>query len=49
MGNKNRLVDGNMMRSFENINVIELIKKELLIFRKYQLDIKDIKCPLQWW
>jgi len=23
-----------------------LVKKELLIFRKYQLDVKDIKCPL---
>jgi hypothetical protein len=26
--------------------VEELVKKELLIFRKYQLDVKDIKCPL---
>ncbi len=27
----------------------ELVKRELLIFRRYQLDVKDIKCPLQWW
>jgi hypothetical protein len=29
--------------------VEKLVKKELLIFRRYQLDVKDIKCPLQWW
>jgi hypothetical protein len=27
----------------------ELIKRGVLIFRRYQLDVKDIKCPLQWW
>ncbi len=27
----------------------ELVKKELLVFRRYQLDVKDIKCVLQWW
>jgi hypothetical protein len=27
----------------------KLINKELLIFRHYQVDVKDIKCPLQWW
>jgi hypothetical protein len=26
-----------------------LINKELLIFRHYQVDVKDIKCSLQWW
>jgi hypothetical protein len=26
----------------------ELIKRELLIFKRYQLDVKNIKCPLQW-
>jgi hypothetical protein len=25
------------------------IVKELLIFRNYQFNVKDIKCPLQWW
>jgi hypothetical protein len=24
----------------------ELVKKELLVFRRYQLDVKDIKYPL---
>jgi hypothetical protein len=34
-----------------NINELakEIIKRELLIFRHYQLDVKDIKCPLWWW
>jgi hypothetical protein len=27
----------------------ELIKKELLILKLYQLNVKNIKCPLQWW
>jgi hypothetical protein len=22
---------------------------ELLVFKMYQLDVKIIKCPLQWW
>ncbi len=32
-----------------NEPVEELVKRELLIFKKYQLDVQDIKCPLQWW
>jgi hypothetical protein len=28
---------------------MDLINKELLIFRHYQVDVKNIKCPLQWW
>jgi len=27
----------------------ELVKRELLIFRRYQLDVKDIKYLIQWW
>jgi hypothetical protein len=27
----------------------ELVNRELLIFRGYQVDVKEIKCPLQWW
>jgi hypothetical protein len=27
----------------------ELVNKKLLIFKCYQVDVKDIKCPLQWW
>jgi hypothetical protein len=26
----------------------KLVKRELLIFKKYQLDVKDIKRPFQW-
>jgi hypothetical protein len=29
--------------------IVELVKRELLIFRRYQLNVKDIKCFLQWW
>ncbi len=28
---------------------IELVNRKLMIFRCYQVDVKDIKCPLQWW
>jgi hypothetical protein len=28
---------------------MELVNKELLIFKRYQVDVKNIKCPLQWW
>jgi hypothetical protein len=27
----------------------KLVNKILLIFKCYQVDVKDIKCPLQWW
>jgi hypothetical protein len=28
---------------------MELVNRELLIFKRYQMDIQNIKCPLQWW
>jgi hypothetical protein len=28
---------------------MELDNKKLLIFRFYQVDVENIKCPLQWW
>jgi hypothetical protein len=28
---------------------MELVNRELLIFRLYQVNVKDMKCPLQWW
>jgi hypothetical protein len=28
-------------------SIIKLVNKELLIFGRYQVDVKDIKCPLQ--
>ncbi len=27
----------------------ELMNKELHMFGRFQLDVKDIKCPLEWW
>jgi hypothetical protein len=27
----------------------ELVNKELLIFRQYQVDVENIKCHFQWW
>jgi hypothetical protein len=27
----------------------EMVNKELQMFRKFQMDVKDIKCPLEWW
>jgi hypothetical protein len=27
----------------------ELVKRELLIFWSFQVDVKEIKCPFQWW
>ncbi len=27
----------------------KLVTKELLIFKCYQVDLKEIKCSLQWW
>ncbi len=27
----------------------ELVNKELFIFKQYQVDVKEIKCHLQWW
>jgi hypothetical protein len=28
---------------------MELFNRELLIFKCYQVDVKDIKCIFQWW
>jgi hypothetical protein len=27
----------------------ELVNKELQMFRKFQVHVKNIKCPLEWW
>jgi hypothetical protein len=27
----------------------EIVKKRFLIFRHYQMDVKEITYPLQWW
>ncbi len=49
-----RVEEDNNLNIFEMIvNISEpttkLINKELLIFRHYQMDVKNIKFPLQWW
>jgi hypothetical protein len=31
-----------------NEPIIVLVNNEFLIFKHYQVDVKDIKCPLQW-
>jgi hypothetical protein len=28
---------------------IKLMNRKLLIFKHYQMDVKEIKCPLKWW
>jgi len=37
------------MTTNTNEPTTKLVNRELLIFRCYQVDDKDIKCPLQWW
>jgi hypothetical protein len=27
----------------------EVMNKELLMFRGFQVNVKDIQCPLEWW
>jgi hypothetical protein len=27
----------------------EVVNKELLMFKRFQVDVKDIKCLLKWW
>jgi hypothetical protein len=27
----------------------EVVNKELLMFKRFQVDVKDIECPLEWW
>jgi len=41
----------NIFEMTTNISelVTNLVNRKLLVFRHYQVDFKDIKCPLQWW
>jgi hypothetical protein len=41
----------NTFKTIANISepTIKLVNKELLIFKRYLVDVKDIKCPLHWW
>jgi hypothetical protein len=49
-----RVEEENNLDVFEmiiSINEIttKLVNMKLLIFKHYQVDVKNIKCPLQWW
>jgi len=50
-----RVDKDNYLNIFEMIAVntrgltTKLNNRELFIFMYYQMDVKDIKCPLQWW
>jgi hypothetical protein len=46
---KDRSLDIFEMTTNTSEPTIKLVNKELLIFRRYQVNVKDIKCPLQWW
>ncbi len=46
-----QIIDGDYsLDIFQQIaSTSELVTKELLIFKHYQMDPTDIKCFLQWW
>jgi hypothetical protein len=46
---KDKKLDIFERTSSTNEPTTKLVNKELLIFRHNQVDVKDIKCPLQWW
>jgi hypothetical protein len=27
----------------------KVVNKEFQMFKRFQMDVKDIKCPLEWW
>jgi hypothetical protein len=41
----------NIFRIFIGTNkpTKEVVNKELQMFKRFQVDVKDIKCPLEWW
>jgi len=48
--NKNSTYQNIFEQIVSTSEIIEKnVKRELLIFKKYQLDVKNIKCPFQWW
>jgi hypothetical protein len=40
--------DQNIFEQIASTNepIEKLVKRELLVFKRYQLDVKNIKCPL---
>jgi len=49
IGDEDSNLDIFQQRTHTNEPSKELVTKELLIFRCYQMNPKDIKCPFQWW
>jgi len=37
------------MSTWTNEPTKDVLNEELLIFRRFQVDVKDIECPLEWW
>jgi hypothetical protein len=51
---KMQIDEGSSLDIFEmslgiNEPTKEVVNKELLMFKRFQMDVKDIKCPLKWW
>jgi hypothetical protein len=51
---KHRSYEDNNLDIFEMIVstcelVTKLVNRNLLIFKRFQVNFKEIKCPLQWW
>ncbi len=51
---KHKSYEDNNLDIFEMITsssepITKLVNRELLIFKRFQVDLKEIKCPLQWW
>jgi hypothetical protein len=47
--NENCSLDIFEMITSTNEPAKKFVNKEVLIFRRFQMNTKDIKCPLQWW
>jgi hypothetical protein len=46
---KNSILDIFEIIAITSELMVELVNKELLIIRRFQVDPKEIKCLLQWW
>jgi hypothetical protein len=50
IGFANQKVDEDFsLDIFEMIISINELAKELLIFKRFQMNVKKIKCPFKWW
>jgi hypothetical protein len=46
---KEKNLDIFEMKTSTSEPIMKLVDKKLLIFKRCQMDVKDIKCSLQWW